>query len=63
MSIVYEYIEKDSEMGKLYKPAMMQWLMINPIAMPAPGKKMFPSINPWTSSVNGKLLYTIGRAA
>jgi hypothetical protein len=60
MAITYEYIEKNSEAGKQYKAAMMQWLAINPFAQPVAGKKMYPSMNSWTATVNGKLLYTIG---
>jgi hypothetical protein len=59
MSITYEYIEKDSPQGKLYKAAVMRWLQIgNP--SPSPGVKVYKN-TPSAAPVNGKLLYTIGK--
>jgi hypothetical protein len=58
MAITYEWIDKGSEMGAKYKAASMRWVQIlNP--MPEPGKTSYQSMS-MRSSINGKLLYTIG---
>ncbi|KAF2665190.1 hypothetical protein BT63DRAFT_464449 [Microthyrium microscopicum] len=59
MAITYEWIPKDSEMGKKYKGATMKWLQIA-YPMPEPGKKVYKGMIPMSAGVNGKLLYTIG---
>jgi len=58
MSITYEYIEKNSEMGKIYKPATLHW---NSIGSPKPptGKQSYKSA-PWRATQNATLLYAIG---
>jgi hypothetical protein len=58
MSITYEYIEKESEMGQQYKASQMYWSQIGSPA-PPPGKMTYKSRS-WNSNVNAKLLYTIG---
>jgi hypothetical protein len=58
MSITYEYIDKDSEMGQLYKGSQMYWSQVG-APSPQPGKTTYKS-RAWTSDINGKLLYSIG---
>jgi hypothetical protein len=58
MAITYEWIDKASDIGKQYKAATMRWVQIL-YPMPEPGKKLYKSMS-MPSSVNGKLLYTIG---
>lgn len=58
MAITYEFIEKSSTQGKLYRAAVMKWLQIgNP--MPKPGVSVYKNTAS-TAPVNGHLLYTIG---
>jgi hypothetical protein len=58
MAITYEWIDKSSDMGKIYKAATMRWVQIL-YPKPEPGKKVYKSMV-MPSGVNGKLLYTIG---
>jgi hypothetical protein len=58
MSITYEYIDKNSDMGKLYKASQMHWSQIGH-PTPPDGKATFRT-QPWVANVNGKLLYAIG---
>jgi hypothetical protein len=58
LSVTYEYIEKDSKMGKLYKGSQMMWMDVGK-PLPKEGKKTYKSM-PWTLTSNGKLLYVIG---
>jgi hypothetical protein len=60
MSITYEFIPKESEMGQQYKASQMYWSQIGS-PQPPPGKMTYKS-RPWTSNVNAKLLYTIGQS-
>jgi hypothetical protein len=59
LSITYEYVLKDSEMGRQYKPVTMKWvqMMFQP---PQPGQTVYKSLWSLTSDVSGKLLYTMG---
>jgi len=58
MSIIFEYIDKNSDMGKKYKDIVMRWLTIGYPAPPT-GKKSYPT-QPWKADMNAKLLYAIG---
>jgi hypothetical protein len=58
MSITYEYVDKNSDMGKVYKPSTMYW---NQIGYPLPpATKMTYKSKPWQSNIDAKLLYAIG---
>jgi len=58
MSIIFEYIDKKSDMGKKYKDIMMQWLTIGYPAPPK-GRRTYPT-QTWRANRNAKLLYAIG---
>jgi hypothetical protein len=58
LSILYEYIEKASPVGKEYKGSYLRW---NQIGFPAAKEGIYSfDGSPWTSPLNGKLLYSIG---
>jgi hypothetical protein len=59
LSITYEYVLKNSEMGRQYKPVTMKWVQMM-FVQPQPGQKSYKSLWSLTSDVSGKLLYTMG---
>lgn len=61
MSITYEFVPKNSEMGKQYKAAAMKWIQISGRQQPQPGITTYKNRQSTASTVSGKLLYTIGK--
>jgi hypothetical protein len=61
ISVMYEYIEKETDMGKKYNATKLHWTRIENVIPPA-GKAAFDlKSETWTSTVNGTLLYAIGK--
>jgi hypothetical protein len=58
LAILYEYLEKDQPEAEEYKASYLRW---NQVGFPAAkdGVYSFDS-RPWSSPINGKLLYAIG---
>jgi hypothetical protein len=60
MSIIFEYVDKNSDMGKKYKDIIMRWLTIGYPAPPT-GQRTYPT-QPWRADRDVKLLYAIGKS-
>lgn len=58
LAVTFEYIEKESNMGKQYKASSMYWHQVGE-PEPIPGTTTYRS-TPWRSDVDAKLLHAAG---